>query len=1098
MKNVLIILNGSYLKAVFFLAVLTLSCKITLGQTLRINEFMSSNGSTIADLEGDYSDWIELYNGTDQTINLENFGLSDDEDNPMKWVFPKVEISPKSFLLLWASGKNKVMNNQVHTNFSISASGEPLLLSDADGKIVDKVSEIEIPRDNSFGRKTDGDNQLVIFSKPTPGFSNGQGEIALKSISPIIPSTLPGFYSANLTVSFNVADPNTQIFYTIDGSTPNINSQKYNGNLNINNRTQENNYFSMFPTTIHGGSRGYKTPNGKVAKGTIIRTLAVLEDHKPLEQTFTYFIFPEGASKYTLPLFSIVTDKENLFSDEKGLFVPGNTYNANDPRPQYTGNYFQRGEEWERPINISLFEKDGSFAFQEEAGVRIHGGITRHFPQKAMRIYFRSSYGNNSLNYKLFEERNYSDPRRFLLRASGNDFGHTYFRDAFAQRLVKHLNIDYQAYEPSIVFINGEYWGIHNIRERQDKHYLENLYGVNPDNIDLLTNSGVVQEGDNKQYNFVLKLLESSDPKDTTSLEEINKYIDLENHIDYMISQIYVANTDWPHNNIDYWRERVEYSSEAPKGRDGRFRWLLYDTDHGLAHVNGAEHNTISWVTGKTAYRDQEWPNFIFRTLLNHESYRNKFINSFLDNINTTFNPERASRILNDIKTQLEPEILEHLNRWIEPGSVSKWNERVLEIDSFVKGRPQNLVNHLKAYFEIERDYKINLDVSIPNSGMIKINSIEINENTLGLSGNPYPWEGKYFSSIPIRLSAKANYGYVFDYWLVDDQQIKEEEISLTLNENTNVIAVFVQNPNVEKKALYYWFFGTDIKNDFALTQVPSSYTSTQITGNLTFISAISPYPNEGSIGIMDRVNDPTEINFKPLLLDGSGQTYNDMRGLRVRNPLQIEDKLGYVIIDAPMVFHEKPIFTGAFSRTNNGPESIQFSYRSSINGDWTTANLENYSFTLRTNFELIELNFELVDEAKNNPEFQIRIDFQGNTNINSGNVRFNNIAIEGYPLSEDDLITNIPFFPKEDRITSLKNLYPNPFNEKLFLHINEEALNQIVYIQILDVRGIEVRRLDNISQPIEELDMSHIKSGLYLINVLTRSSLESYKMIKK
>lgn len=1080
------------------LSIFIISFSYTYSQTVSINEIMSSNGNIIEDIDGDYSDWIELYNASTEVVNLEGYLLSDDKDLLDKWVFPSISIEPKGFLLIWASGKNFLKDGEIHTNFSIAAAGEALFLSNAQGSLLDETPKTEIPRNFSYGRVSDGSDEFALFSSPTPNASNDTGKISFGYTDPIVPSIKPGFYSSSISVAFDTQEPKTKIYYTLDSSNPDTNSQQYSGPLIIRDRTLEDNIFSMIPTTRHGGSRGYKRPKGKVSKGTVIRTLAITEGKEPLEQSFSYFIFPQGSNKYSLPVFSIVTDQKNLFSDEIGLFVPGNTYDASDPRPHYTGNYFQRGIEWERPANISFFGKEGVLSFQENVGIRIHGGVTRHFPQKAMRVYFRGEYGNNSLGYRLFDERDYTGARRFLLRTSGNDFGETYLRDAFAQRLVSHLDVDYQAYEPSIVFINGEYWGIHNIRERQDNHYLNNLYGVNPDNVDLLTSSGGVQEGDNLQYKFVLNLLETLDPNDENSLAEIAKFIDLGNHIDYMISQIYVANTDWPHNNIDYWRERVAYSPTAPKGRDGKFRWLLYDTDFGLSHVNSANHNTLDWASKRLGYNNQEWPNFIFRSLLAHTTYKNSFINRFLDNLNTTFDPNRATLLLEETKRRLDPEIEEHLDRWIEPGSRAIWENKVKEINTFLSERPDYLISHLKSQFNLVNDYSINLDISIPNAGSIKVNTIEISSQTPGVGLVPFPWKGKYFAGIPIQLSPKAFDGYLFDHWLVNGNIIEEEEISLSLEKNTEVTAVFAENPNVERRVLYYWFFGTNLENDVPLTEINSIYSYTGIPGNLSFIPAISTQPTEGSAGIMDRVNDPTVVNFRQDLLENSGFSFDNMRGLRVRNPLQVEGRSGHLVLDVPMTIHEKPKFSTAVSRTNNGPESIAISYRTSPNGTWRTDGINDNSYELNTEFELLEIDFEQVEEAKNNAEFQIRIDFEGNTTSNSGNVRFNNMALEAFPLRGDDLITSLPNLPKEKALPILNKIYPNPFSEKLFLMINEQELNNISSIQILDSRGVDVLRLENVSQTIEELDLSHVNSGFYIVKVITTTNFEIHKIVKK
>ncbi|MBD8489080.1 CotH kinase family protein [Echinicola sp. CAU 1574] len=1066
-------------------------------QGIVINEIMSSNGETISDKDGDFSDWIELYNPSDNAINLGGFGLSDEKEDPHKWVFPDIEIKPKGFLFVWASGKENDKVEELHIGFSISSSGETLILSDNEKNILDEFPSVELLTDYSFGRVSDGGNNLTLFSKPTPGISNSLGTTISGFTSEIVPSVLPGFYANDIVVDFATDDIGAQVFYTMDGSVPTLNSQKLDGSITITNRTSEENYYSMIPTTNHGGARGYQTPVGKVAKATIIRTLAVKDGFEPIEQSFTYFVFPNGADRYSLPVISIITEEQNLFSDDRGIFVPGNTYDGSQAKPQYTGNYFQRGDEWERPASLSLFDKDGDFAFSENVGLRIHGGITRHFPQKALRVYLRSEYGDNTLDYQLFEERIYKDAKRFLLRASGNDFGETYFRDAFAHRLVSQMDIDYQAYEPSIVFINGEYWGIHNIRERQDKYYLKNLYGVDPENVDILTGQNSVKEGDNEQYKFVLDLVGKLNKEDDNSITEIEKYIDLNNHIDYMIAQIYVANTDWPHNNIDFWRERTTFSPESSKGRDGRFRWMLYDTDHGLSHVNHADHNTLNWVTQEFGKEGWIWPNFLFRQLLGHKAYKERFINRFLDHLNTTFLPERANSLLEEMKKNIEPEIEEHLKRWIEPGSKAKWEEKVNDVQDFVSNRAENVQSHMASYFNVDNAYKVTLNTAAPNTGNIKLNSVEIKYGTPGVGLIPFPWQGTYFENTPIHLSPLPNEGYLFDHWLINGQKVSQEEIVIDLVKNTEITAVFSVDPVIKRKTIHYWFFGTDIENDVALTGISTIYSKNSSDNQLSYLSAIAPYPGVDSRGIMDRVNDPTPINFLEEVLKESGIEYSDMRGLRVRNPLQVEDRKAHIILNAPMDYHEEPILSAAVSRTNSGPFSIEISYRLSINENWTSYGLAESQFDLETEYKLISVDFKNIEGITDNPEFQIRIDFHGNTTSESGNARFNNISLDAFPLAGDDLITDLPEI-KEDASSFIKKVYPNPTNDVVYLELVDGAHKDINLIQVLDFNGAEIIRFEEIKEEKLLVSLESLNSGLYVIKVNSNRRVDSFKILKR
>ncbi|MCC5937671.1 MAG: CotH kinase family protein [Lunatimonas sp.] len=1067
-------------------------------QQLFINEIMSSNATTVADRDGDYSDWIEIYNQHDTPVNLQGFRLSDNLSNPEKWIFPSISVPAKSLLIVWASGKDTQTGSEIHTNFSISASGEPLILSNPQGEVIDQIEAIAIPTDISYGRKTDGSNEFAFFSAATPGSPNAGGAITQGVTPPISATTPPGFYTGEVTVDFTAADSGTKIHYTLDGSKPTPSSPQWQGSRTLSDRSSANNYFSMIRTTNHGGERGYRSPDGKVNKGTVVRTLAVKTGHEPVEQTFTYFVFPRGNNHYSLPVLSLVTDEENLFSNETGLFVPGNTYDASNPSPHYTGNYFQRGDEWERPANITYFGKNGQIGFQEDVGIRIHGGVTRHFPLKALRIYLRSSYGNSSLNYPLFNERSYVDARRFILRGSGNDYGDTYFRDAYAQQLVRHLDVDYQAYEPSILFVNGEYWGIHNIRERQDKYYLQNLFGVDPDNVDLLTRRNTVQEGDAKKYDFVLARLAQLNPNDASSLEEIDTYIDLDSHIDYMITQIYVANTDWPHNNIDFWRERVTYAPGLPKGRDGRFRWILYDTDFGLGHVNNADHNTVKWVTARTGQGGQEWPNFVFRKLLEHPEYKERFLVRFLDQLNTALHPDRTTALLADLRDKIAPEMEEHIKRWRQPSSLSVWRDNVAHMERFVKERQTAVRGHLREHFQINQETELTLNVNDPLAGFIQLNQTPIHPTTPGVRAEAYPWKGVYFQGVPITLTAQPTKGFLFDYWQVDGQQLNEHSLVLTVEKDTHVQAFFSKDPEERLTTVHYWHFDTSIENDTPLSEISATYSATELPGAIRYIPA--PENAESSLipGIMDRVNDPTQLNIQKDLLDELGLEESTMRGIRVRNPLEIAGAKGYLILDLPTTGHKEPIFSAAVSRTANGPGKIVLSYRSDESEDWRQEALSQTEFELSTEYSLIEVSFESGPGTTHNASLQLRIDFFENTENTSGNVRFNNVALRAFPLLGSDLITGIPLIPSETRYPFADNIYPNPTTGVLHIQLSAAKLRDLNQIQILDATGAEVWKSTEFVTDQITLQLDAFPPGLYLIHMMGKNQLESHKLIKK
>ncbi|ABR46427.1 Spore coat protein CotH [Alkaliphilus metalliredigens QYMF] len=723
-------------------------------ELLVINEVMSSNGYTVSDEEGDYADWIELYNGGEEPINLRGYFLSDDNTTVTKWQFPGVTIEPKAHLVVWASGKDMATEaGQVHTNFSISSQGEPIFLTRPDGRtIVDAIEVMAIPRDVSYGRETDGDSQWVFFDIPTPGRSNNQVAGHEELLRGPTFSHVGGFYTDEITLALTT-DESSKIYYTLDGSEPDENALVYQGTITITPQMLEDHFpmqdiqqgdapkapLSFINTTAEDLSEewGYDryrwvAPQGEQMMGAVVRARAYGEEGQASRIiTHSYFVDENIYERFDLPVISISTDSKGLFSYEEGIYIPGKVFyewRNQNPTERVIGNtpanYNARTIEAERTAHIEFFEPNGVLGFSQGAGLRIHGGFTRAWAQKSLRLYARRDYDqDNSFRYEVFpgatkavNHEPLNEFRRLILRNSGNDWSVTMFRDAFIQELVKDFNIDTQAHRPAIVFINGEYWGIHNIRERYDANYLETNYDVNPEDVVLINTSGpVVEEGfpeDYEHFENMLRFLEENDIKEQSNYEYIKTLMDVENFIDYQIAGIYIANTDWLANNVRLWRLRTEeYQPGAPYGHDGRWRWMLYDVDFGFAFDNQemVQHNTLQWATTDQG-EDRNAPQYTFllRTLLQNEEFRNEFINRFEDHLKTTFQEEYVINLINEMQSGIEKEMGYNIQRWPNFGSISVWNDNVEVMREFGRKRPAYMYEHLMRQFDLQEEVHVN------------------------------------------------------------------------------------------------------------------------------------------------------------------------------------------------------------------------------------------------------------------------------------------------------------------------------------------------------------------------------------------------------
>lgn len=771
-------------------------------QQLVINEFMASNSSTHHDEDGDFEDWIEIYNLSDAWVNLSGFGLSDDPDRPFRWIFPGVSVAPGQFLLVWASGKDRRdPSGSLHTNFSISSEGEELLLTDPEGEPVDRLPATRVPTGISFGRNPDGGGTLVFFREPTPGAANATKGYEGVLDAPAF-SHQGGFYGKGFELEITSTLPGAVIHYSMDGSRPGEDSPLYEGPLQIDSRKGEPNTISMIPTNAHGSPgppyfEGWQEPEGEVRKASVVRALAKKDDYiESRVVTQTYFVDEPGTNWYSLPVFSLSTDQENFFDPDIGIYVPGNH-----------GNFSQRGKEWERPVHLAMFEADGSLAFEGDMGVRTHGGTTRSRPRKSLRIYARGEYGDPWINYQLFPEKEVFQYKRFLLRNSGNDWDQSVFRDGFMQYLARDLNVETQYYRPAILFINGEYWGIHNIRDRYDHHYIYSHFGLEEGEVTGLENNAWHDYGSyagiahyNAMYDFIAENNMAHEPH----MDHVRTLMDTKSFTDQLVANIFIMNTDWPGNNLVYWRRNIEtYDPDAPAGMDGRWRWKMLDTDFGFLlnfHYvvgigQGAAHNTLAHALDPSGpnWPNPPWSTLLFRRLLTNQGFRTGFINRFADLMNTGFHEERVVAVLDSIEYALQPEMAEHIRRWRRPVSMNEWHDNVQVMREFAMERPAHVRQHILAQFQLSGLLELDLGVNDRFGGRIRLNTIVPN-----LDGR---WKGIYFQGVPVTLEPLPARGYRFSHWS-GDRSGEEELLILTLHEDTRLTAHFEPDPDYVHAAL--------------------------------------------------------------------------------------------------------------------------------------------------------------------------------------------------------------------------------------------------------------------------------------------------------
>lgn len=643
-----------------------------------------------------------------------------------------------------------------------------------------------------------------------------------------------GFYENEFTLTISHSDPSAVIIYTLDGSDPhldNIGGITYNyknsypqnpgdpfGNLLqnsfetltyenpllIEDRSNAPNKTSAIPTTFFNNQYIPQTP---VFKGTVVKARVVVDSEYSDIVVRNYYVTPQGVSRYTLPVISLNIDEDKYYGYENGLNVAGQLFdqwrtdNPDDESDIWTNaNYWASGSSSELRLNFSYME-NGVEILNHDAGIRNHGNGSRHMPNRSVRLYAKGDYGVNKFNHSFFNDYDYDSFKRIILRNSGNDGYKTMFRDAFIQQTVKHLNFEIQEYQPVILFVNSEYSGIYNIRERYDEHYFDRVFGIDEDELDFLENDGIVDVGDASHFWSMMSYLENNSLSDDTNFDYVTTLIDPVNYTDYYIINIFSVNYDWPHNNYEFFRKRVVYTPNAPYGQDGRWRWVVKDMDFGFNLFENDEysHNTLEYAT--KFYLPEEWNAEIFnkstllmRRLLENENYKNYFINRFADLLNTTFLPSKVIDKIDELEAVIEPEIGEHIQRWGgELSSYNVWKSNIGVMETFAQQRPDYQIQHINQKFNTD-DIEVMLDVSDENHGYVKINTIDILPTTVGVAENPYPWTGTYFENIPITITAVPNEGYVFSHWLGTVEGEEEEQLIISPDSSIYAKAVFVED----------------------------------------------------------------------------------------------------------------------------------------------------------------------------------------------------------------------------------------------------------------------------------------------------------------
>ena len=636
-----------------------------------ISEFGGSTGSVA-------TDWVELHNSTGSAVSLAGYGLSNNPKNPAKWVFPDISIEPGEYLLLYATGSaDKAQKKNLKLNFNISSTGEALFFFDPNGKLIDKLSAGRMRSGQSYGR--DGSDNRFYYAEPTPGAQNGKGYEGITQLPAF--SVTPGIYDNAVTVAITAGEGET-IRYTTDCTTPNASSEVYSGELSI-------------------------------SKNSVIRAAAFRDGYLSGDVATATYLFRSDGVNHALPVVTLVTDPDNLWNSKTGIYATGDQFDpdaASYADTLKSATYYQAKfatEEqvdtiWEKPAAFSLFDDNGKQVFTQNVGIRIAGSFGRGRAQKGFNVIARKEYGKGSMEYPFFQNRPYTEYKAVVLRAGAQDQNRSKIRDELASGLLEgtDINILYQAYRPTVLYLNGEYWGVYFMKEKRNRFFVAQHENTE-NNVDLAIGKGFKQRsyGDNSDWVSLYEYATSHDLSSADAYNYVAERMDVDSFRDYMIAEIYNGNTDT--YNFQYYRLK-----------GGKWKFIFYDFCWGFQSPG---HETLAFRMGKTP--SDVCSAKLFAAMLQNKGWRDSFCRRFGELLNTAFAPERVTALIEELYGYVEPEIKREREKFNKDtfmgvkqpntnlGTYEGFQSEISKLKDFAQKRPEEIKRQLQSNLGLSDSY---------------------------------------------------------------------------------------------------------------------------------------------------------------------------------------------------------------------------------------------------------------------------------------------------------------------------------------------------------------------------------------------------------
>lgn len=700
-----------FIKLAFLSLVLLLSGN-TFAQIV-INEYSCSNSNGPTDAFGEREDWVELYNATGAAVDISGYYLSDKAGNLLKWQVPAgVSVPANGYTMVYASKRDLVSGAELHPNFSLTQTkGDWIILSNNLGNVVDSLKMVHMTKNNhSVGRSTNGASDWKLFTTPTPNAAN-VGAVPFYTPKPVF-DVQAGFYAGAQTVSITCAEPGATIRYTLDGSNPTAASTVYTGPINIS-------------TT------------------TVLRAQAYGTNLPSFNETNTYFI---GVT-HPMAVMSICSE------DVYDLIANGNQFGGNN-----------------RVGSTEFFETDGTFIDEGEGDFNEHGNDSWAYDQRGFDLIMRDQFGDNGdLEHQIFPIKTRDEFQRLILKPAANDNysfeNGAHIRDAFVHTLsqVADMKMDERTSRSCILYLNGEYWGVYEIREKvDDNDFTDYYYQQGKYDLQYLkTWGGTWSEFGGAQaqtdWDDLVAYILANDLSIPANFDYVDSLLNWESLCDYFMLNSYIVSQDWLNWNTAWWR------GMDPAGDKKKWRYTLWDMDASFGHyVNytgipdpSANADPCN-VEGLPNPGGQGHTDILVKMMADTAIVEQYYITRYIDLINTDFSCVSMNALLDSMINVIDPEMGAQVATW--GGTYTGWQAAVQTLRDFIDERCIAMETGLVNCYDLTGPFDITFDVAPVGAGEIKVNSIW---------QNSFPWTASYYGQIQTNTIARPFAGYEFDYWSV-------------------------------------------------------------------------------------------------------------------------------------------------------------------------------------------------------------------------------------------------------------------------------------------------------------------------------------------